>query len=102
MISILANALNEVNSRCLKGIVANTERCREFARQSLGIVAALSPYIGYLRSAEVADEILTEGKSVVEVLESKGYLDKESIKAIIDPWRMTEPGIPGKTQKQKS
>jgi aspartate ammonia-lyase len=102
MISILANALTEVNSRCIQGIVANSEHCRKFAEQSLGIVTALTPHIGYLRSAEVADQARREGKSLVEVLESKGFLDKESIKAILDPWKMTEPGIPGKIKNQKS
>lgn len=102
MIAILTNALNEVGSRCIQGIVANSERCREYAEQSLGIVTALSPHIGYLRSAEVADQALREGKSVVEVLVSKRFLDKESIDAILDPWKMTEPGILGKPKKQKS
>lgn len=102
MISILANALKEVRSRCIQGIVANSERCRKYAQQSLGIVTALSPHIGYLRSSEVASLALREGKSLVEVLESKGYLDKESIEAILDPWKMTEPGIPGKPKTGKS
>ncbi len=102
MISILANSLKEVRSRCIRGIVANSERCREYAQQSLGIVTALSPHIGYLRSAEVVNEALREGKSLVEVLESKGYLNRESIEAILDPWAMTEPGIPGKFKEQKS
>jgi aspartate ammonia-lyase len=101
MIAILANALSEVGSRCIQGIVANNERCREYAEKSLGIVTALSPHIGYLRSAEVADLALREGKSVFEVLESKGFLDKESIEAILDPRKMTEPGIAGKPKKQK-
>lgn len=102
MISILANALKEVRSRCIQGIVANSERCRKYAQQSLGIVTALSPHIGYLRSSEVASLALREGKSLVEVLESMGYLDKESIEAILDPWKMTEPGIPGKPKTGKS
>ncbi|MGB6866677.1 MAG: aspartate ammonia-lyase [Candidatus Aminicenantaceae bacterium] len=102
MISILANALKEVRSRCIQGIVANSERCRKYAQQSLGIVTALSPHIGYLRSSEVASLALREGKSLVEVLESMDYLDKESIEAILDPWKMTEPGIPGKPKTGKS
>jgi len=102
MISILANALKEVTQRCIRGIVANENRCREYAQQSLGIVTALSPHIGYLRSAEVANQARREGKSLVEVLESKGILDKESIKAILDPLKMTEPGIPGKPKKGKN
>jgi aspartate ammonia-lyase len=101
MISILANALDAVNSRCIQGIVANSERCREFAVRSLGIVTALSPHIGYLRSADVADQLRKEGGNLIEVLEAKGFLDKERITSILDPWKMTEPGIPGKTKKQK-
>jgi aspartate ammonia-lyase len=101
MISILANALKEVTRRCIKGIVANPERCLEYAQKSLGIVTALSPHLGYLRSAEIANQALKEGKSLIEVLESESNLDKESIKAILDPWKMTEPGIPGKSKKEK-
>jgi aspartate ammonia-lyase len=101
MISILANALKEVTRRCINGIVANPERCLEYAQQSLGIVTALSPHLGYLRSAEIANQALKEGKSLIEVLESESNLDKESIKAILDPWKMTEPGIPGKSKKEK-
>lgn len=102
MITLLANALNEVRRRCIQGIKANRERCLAYAQQSLGVATALSPHIGYLRSAEVAEQALREGKSLAEVLESKGYLNKESIKAILDPWKMTEPGIPGKPKKQES
>lgn len=101
MISILANALKEVRSRCIQGIAVDSERCREYAQQSLGIVTALSPHIGYLRSAEVASQALREGKSLIEVLETRGDLDKESIMAILDPRKMTEPGIPGKPKKRK-
>jgi aspartate ammonia-lyase len=101
MIALLTNALNEVRSRCIQGIVANRERCRAYAERSLGLVTALAPHIGYLRSAEVAEKALREGKSVVEILDSEGILDKERTEAILDPWQMTEPGIPGKSVKSK-
>jgi len=99
MISILSNAVKVVTEHCIKGIVANSERCREYAQQSMGIATALSPHIGYLQSAEVANQALREGKSLVEVLASKDLMDKKSIEAILDPWKMTEPGIPGKPKK---
>jgi aspartate ammonia-lyase len=102
MISILSKALKEVRARCMQGIVADNERCREYAQKSLGLVTALAPRIGYIRSAEVAKQALGEGKSLIEVLKSMGEFDKESIETILDPWTMTEPGIQGKTKKQKN
>jgi aspartate ammonia-lyase len=101
MITILSNALAEVSERCIKGIVANSQRCRRYAEQSLGLVTALSPHIGYLQSAEVVHQALREGKSVVEVLKSMEILDKESVEAVLDPWKMTEPGIPVKAKKEE-
>jgi hypothetical protein len=49
----------------------------------------------------VANRILKEGKSAVEVLESMGILDRERFEVILDPWKMTEPGISGKNSKGK-
>jgi aspartate ammonia-lyase len=101
MISILSRALKEVRLRCIQGIVANKERCREYAQKSLGLVTVLAPRIGYLRSSEVAKRALEEGRSLIEVLKSMGDLDAENLEAILDPFIMTEPGIPSKTNKQK-
>jgi aspartate ammonia-lyase len=101
MISILTNAIKEVSLRCIRDIGANKDRCRWYAEQSMGIVTALSPHIGYLRSAEVAEEALEKGKSLGDVLRAKGELDHKSIKAILDPWEMTEPGILGNLKSVK-
>lgn len=100
MISILANALNMVSARCIQSIGANDKRCRAYALQSMGIVTALSPHLGYIRTAEVVKEALEEGKSLVDVLSAKGYFDQRRVKAILDPWKMTEPGIPGKPKSR--
>jgi aspartate ammonia-lyase len=78
------------------GIKADAERCRAYAEGSIGIVTALSPYIGYSKAAEIAKEAIKRGKTVTEVVEERGLLGKEQIKKILDPAGMTEPGISGK------
>ena len=95
MIEILGNALKQVKERCVDGIKADAERCRAYAEGSIGIVTALSPYIGYSKAAEIAKEAIERGKTVIEVAQERGLLSKEQIRNILDPARMTEPGISG-------
>ncbi len=102
MIQIMGNALREVKRRCIDGIRANTERCKMYAEESMGIVTALSPYIGYARSAEVAKEALDRGKSLKDIILEKGWLDKEQIEGILDPKSMTEPRNKDRDRKQKN
>ncbi|NIM89794.1 MAG: aspartate ammonia-lyase [Candidatus Aminicenantes bacterium] len=99
MIQILGNSFREVKTRCIDGIQADDERCRRYAESSLGLVTALSPYIGYSKAAEVAIEALKTGKSLTEVVEERGLLNKERLREILDPAKMTEPGTP--TLKKK-
>jgi aspartate ammonia-lyase len=96
MIVILGNALKQVKERCLDGIRAAPERCRIYAESSIGIATALSPYIGYRKAAEVAQEAVDQDKTLIEVIEEHKLLTKDQIRKILDPTKMTEPGIPGK------
>jgi aspartate ammonia-lyase len=96
MIEILGNALKQVKERCVDGIKAVPERCRTYAEGSIGIVTALSPYIGYLKAAEIAKEAVDQEKTIIEVIKERRLLTKAQIKKILDPARMTEPGISGK------
>jgi aspartate ammonia-lyase len=96
MIVILGNALKQVKERCLDGIRAAPERCRIYAESSIGIATALSPYIGYRKAAEVAKEAVDQDKTLIEVIEEHKLLTKDQIRKILDPTKMTEPGIPGK------
>ena len=88
---ILKNAVGVFRERCVDGITANEERCRQYVNKSLGIATALNQYIGYLKAAEVAKEALKTGKSVAEVTREKGYLSEEEFKKVFDPMRLTEP-----------
>jgi aspartate ammonia-lyase len=89
MIDILGRAMAEVSTRCIDGIQADVERCRFYAEESLALVTALSPFIGYAKAAEVAKEALRTGKSLAAVTEEMGLLSAEKIKDILDPKNMT-------------
>jgi fumarate hydratase, class II len=64
--------------------------------QSLAMVTALAPVIGHDRAAKIAKEASTSGKTVREVALAHKILSPEKLARILDPWRMTEPGIPEK------
>ncbi len=97
-IEILKNSLVTFRENCVKGIVANEERCRYYAEISPSLATALNPYIGYQRAGEVVKQALREGKRIPEVVRELGLLDEETLKEALDPANLTEPGIPGKRQ----
>jgi len=84
-IRLLSNYLPDFTERCVKDIAANKERCSEYYERSLGLATALSPYIGYLRAAELAHEALAAGKSIRSVALQKGILSEAEFDRIVDP-----------------
>lgn len=76
---------------CIDGITANAKHCRELVENSIGIVTALKPYIGYANSTEVAKESLETGKSVYQLVLDKKLLSKEQLDKILDPKHMIKP-----------
>lgn len=95
-LTILTNVVNTFNHKCVKGIQANEERCREMIEKSVGIVTALLPHIGYEQSSLIAKEALKTGTPVKELILSKGLLTQEKLEVILSPAEMTRPGIAGK------
>jgi len=91
-IEILANASRLLAERCVDGIVANRERCREMVEKSLAMVTALAPRIGYDQAAAVAKEAYATGKTVREVVAAKGLLLPAELDEALDPWAQTEGG----------
>jgi fumarate hydratase class II/aspartate ammonia-lyase len=80
-ISILTSAMKAFTDKCIKGITANEDRCNQYATNSMSIVTALNPYIGYSKAADIAKESLLTGKSIKEIVLSKNYyLRKNSMK----------------------
>jgi aspartate ammonia-lyase len=81
---------------CVEGIRADETRCRELLDRSTAVATALSPYIGYAKTAEVAKESVKTGKSIRELVLERKLLDAAQLDRILSAEEMTEPGIPGK------
>ena len=83
-IKILTNALDLVDEKCIKGIVANEDRCRRYAESSVSNATALNPKIGYLATAEVVKEAIKTGKTIKEICLEKKLLDKKDLEVALD------------------
>ncbi|MBN1250923.1 MAG: aspartate ammonia-lyase [Bacteroidales bacterium] len=88
---MLINGMNTLRSSCIVGITANIEHCRSMVMNSIGIVTALNPVIGYEASTQVAKEALETGKSVYELVLEKKLLSKEEIENLLSPENMLKP-----------
>jgi len=86
----LQNATATLVDNCILGITANEIRCKELLDNSVGIVTALCPYIGYQNSADIAKESLKSGISIKELVLAKGILTSEELEQILDPNLMTQ------------
>jgi fumarate hydratase class II len=94
-IRLLANGVDIFCEKCVRGIEANEERCRELVELSMAMVTSLSPKIGYDRSAEIAKESAKTGRTVREIAREKKLLPEEELERALDPVKMTEPGGSG-------
>nr|WP_269746302.1 aspartate ammonia-lyase [Desulfogranum japonicum] len=88
---ILKNACVTLTSRCIVDIQANRDICRGYVENSIGLVTALVPVIGYEQSAAIAKEALQTGGSVYELVLEKGLLSKEQLDEMLKPENMTDP-----------
>ena len=91
---IMAAAVRAFTDRCVAGITANAERCNAMIEQSLAMCTALAPAIGYDAAAAIAKESYSTGKTVREIARERRALPEDALARILDPLRMTEPGIP--------
>jgi fumarate hydratase, class II len=94
-IRLLANVSGILTEKCVSGIVANEERCRELVELSMSMVTSLAPKIGYDRAAEIAKESVKTGRTVRELCREKNVLPPDELEAALDPVSMTEPGGEG-------
>ncbi len=95
-IRLLAASANNFADRCISGIDANSERCNEMVEKSLAMCTALAPEIGYDAAAAIAKESYKTGKTVREIAARKKILSPKRLNEILDPMRMTIPGIAAK------
>ena len=87
----LGRAIDTLRERCVDGITVNAEHNAETVRNSIGIVTALNPYIGYKNSTKIAKEALETGASVYDLVLRDKILTKEKLDAILDPKHMLDP-----------
>lgn len=87
----LGSAMDTLRERCVDGITVNAEHNAETVRNSIGIVTALNPYIGYKNSTKIAKEALETGASVYDLVLRDKILTKEKLDAILDPKHMLDP-----------
>ena len=101
-IDTLAYAVRTFVDNCVSGITANEERCEELAENSIGLITAISPHVGYQKAADIAKKALKTGKSVRSLILEEDLMSKEELDCILNPVNMTEPGISGKNFLGKS
>jgi aspartate ammonia-lyase len=94
--TILRQAMIVLRARCVDGIEADPARCRELLDRSTAVATALSPYIGYAATAEIAKESVRTGTPIRELVLRRGLMDAGRLDHVLSPGAMTRPGIPGK------
>jgi aspartate ammonia-lyase len=90
-VSHLEAACYTLADRCVSGITANVDHLRSMVENSIGIVTALNPHIGYVNATAIAKEALATGKSVYALVLEKGLLDKARLDEILHPDNLTAP-----------
>ena len=98
--TILREAMRTLKTRCVDGIVAEVERARELLDRSTAVATALSPYIGYAATADIAKEAVKTGKTIRQLVLERGLLDPGQLDRILSVESMTQPGVPGAEAKE--
>ncbi|MFO7938432.1 MAG: aspartate ammonia-lyase [Bacteroidales bacterium] len=90
-LEMLINGMKTFKYRCIDGITANEEHCRQMVLNSIGIVTALNPILGYENSSMVAKEALKTGRSVYDLVIEKELLSKDQLDELLKPENMIRP-----------
>ena len=92
-IETLTSGVDTFTENCIKGITANEERCKDLVENSVGIITAICPSVGYKVASNVAKTSLKTGESVIDIILREGILKESELGKILHPRTMTEPGI---------
>ena len=87
----LTNGMNMLGDKCIKGITANREICQGYVDNSVGVVTALNPYLGYENSSRIAKTALKSGRRVVDLVLEEQLLTEDQLKEILKPENMVAP-----------
>lgn len=92
----LSNGIKTFRENCIDGITANRQRSKDLVHNSVGIITAIVPHVGYKASAKIADRAIATGESVKNLVIKEGLLSKKELDEILDEFAMTRPGIAAK------
>ena len=87
-IEILSNAVTMLDQKCIRGITINKEHCEFMVNNSIGIITAINPYIGYENAARIARQALANNCSVVELIKAEGLMSEEQLSMVLAPQNM--------------
>ena len=90
-IEMLKNGLEVLTHKCIKGITANADQCRGHVMNSIGIVTALNPILGYEVSTRLAKEALEQNKNVYDLVLEQKLLSKSKLNKVLSPEHMLTP-----------
>ena len=90
-VDMLINAMDTLRVRCVEGITANVEVCRRMVYNSIGLVTALNPYLGYETSTSLAKEALQTGKGIYDLVLERGLMSREELDNLLRPENMVRP-----------
>ena len=90
-IKMLQKGMERLRVLCVEGITANAQRCREMVLNSIGIVTALNPTLGYENSSRIAKRALKENRSVYDLVLEEKLLTKEELDELLKPELMIKP-----------
>jgi aspartate ammonia-lyase len=93
--SILQRAMAVLTDRCVADLRADEVRCRELLDRSTALATALSPYLGYAETADVAKAAVKTGRSIRDLVRERNLVPAAQLDDILSAERMTTPGIPG-------
>ncbi|MBB2205436.1 aspartate ammonia-lyase [Gluconacetobacter takamatsuzukensis] len=92
-ISLLTPAIDTLRTRCIAGIAADRERCRALSDNSLGVVTALVPVLGYETCSALARRALAEGSRIADLVLEEDLLSRERLTDLLSPDRLTSPNL---------
>ncbi|MDD3840855.1 MAG: aspartate ammonia-lyase [Clostridia bacterium] len=95
-IETLTNGVDAFVEKCIEGITANKQRCKQLVENSIGIITAICPHIGYKQAAQIAETAIKTGESIKDIIIRNGIMNKTELDEVLDAINMTEPGISAK------
>ncbi len=90
-LEMLKNGMKTFRARCIEGITANEKQCREMVQNSIGLVTALNPVLGYETSSMLAKEAAETNKGVYELVLEKKLLSRKELDELLAPEHMIQP-----------